>query len=69
MQTDGQMFSFAVYQLNTLDVEGRDGARNICWIAPPLSLYSACGYVSGRPVIEDYNPLVLQRVLAFLANR
>lgn len=68
VQTDGQNFSFAVYQLNSLDREDSD-KRNFCWISPKVPLYGFCGYLNGRPNLQGYNPEVLERIMGFLANR
>lgn len=41
--TDGQQFRFYVYQLNTIELHGKNTAqnpkRNVCWASPALKLY------------------------------
>jgi large subunit ribosomal protein L37 len=68
IQTDGRLFHFAVFQLNTLNLNGIDGKKNIFWMMPRFPLFSSCMYVKGKPLLEGYNPEVFSRFLAFFSN-
>lgn len=69
IHTDHRMFHFAILQLNTLDLNGANPEKNIFWMQPnTVDLFSKCAYVKGRPTLEDYNPEVFQRVMAFYCN-
>jgi large subunit ribosomal protein L37 len=68
VQTDGRLFHFAVLQLNTLDLDGTEGKKNIFWMLPRIPLFSSCMYVKGRPLLEGYNSEVFLRLLAFCSN-
>ncbi|XP_014210281.1 39S ribosomal protein L37, mitochondrial isoform X2 [Copidosoma floridanum] len=68
IHSDGKWFYFSVYQLNTLDIEGKNGIKNYYWMLPKLDLYKVGGYVRGTPVLEGYNPEVLKTMLAFYRN-
>lgn len=68
VQTDGRLFHFAVFQLNTLDLNGIDGKKNIFWMLPRIPLFSSCMYVKGKPLLEGYNSEVFSRFLAFCSN-
>ncbi|XP_071606180.1 large ribosomal subunit protein mL37 [Heliangelus exortis] len=37
--TDGQLFQFMVFQLNTTDLVSNDGIKNLVWIDPDQNLY------------------------------
>ncbi|KAJ1523379.1 hypothetical protein ONE63_001246 [Megalurothrips usitatus] len=69
VHTDNRRFHFAVLQLNTLDLDATAQEKNIVWMLPQaIDLFSECGYVKGRPVLEEYNPEVFQRILSFYCN-
>jgi Mitochondrial 28S ribosomal protein S30 (PDCD9). len=68
VQTDGRLFHFAVFQLNTLDLDDVEGKKNIFWMLPRIPLFSSCMYVKGKPLIEGYSPEVFSRLLAFCSN-
>lgn len=69
VHTDNKKFHFAVLQLNTLDLDGTAPERNVFWMLPEaMNLYQECAYVKGRPTLEEYNPEVFQRILAFYCN-
>lgn len=68
VQTDGRLFHFAVLQLNTLDLDGVEGKKNIFWMLPRIPLFSSCMYMKGKPLLEGYNPEVFSRLLAFCSN-
>lgn len=68
IQTDGRLFHFAVLQLNTLDLDGTEGIKNIFWMLPRMPLFSSCTYDNGIPSLKDYNDEVFKRLLAFYSN-
>jgi len=68
VQTDGRLFHFAVFQLNTLDLDGTEGVKTIFWMLPRIPLFSSCKYEDGIPSLKDYNDEVFKRLLAFYAN-
>ncbi|KAJ4435100.1 hypothetical protein ANN_23675, partial [Periplaneta americana] len=68
VQTDGRLFHFAVLQLNTLDLDGTEGKKNIFWTLPRISLFESCMYVKGKPSLEGYNAEVFNRLLAFYSS-
>ncbi|KAL1124261.1 hypothetical protein AAG570_002031, partial [Ranatra chinensis] len=68
IHTDGRLFHFSVFQLNTLKEPGNDGVRNIFWSIPRIPLYETCAYVGGKPLLEGYNPDVFRYLAAFYNN-
>lgn len=64
IQTDGRLFHFTVFQLNSLDLESQKN-KNILWSLPLVPLFNVCEYVSGKPVLEGYNPDVFNRLVTF----
>ncbi|XP_017789946.1 PREDICTED: 39S ribosomal protein L37, mitochondrial [Habropoda laboriosa] len=69
IQSDGQNFHFSVYQLNTLDIDGKEGIRNFWWSEPSIKLYEKAQYENGQPCLEGYNNEVFKKFLAFYKNR
>ncbi|KAK3929041.1 39S ribosomal protein L37, mitochondrial [Frankliniella fusca] len=68
VHTDNKKFHFGVLQLNTLDLISPQ-ERNIFWMLPSaIHLFEKCGYETGRPTLQEYNPEVFQRILAFYFN-
>uniref|UniRef100_A0A182YKH1 Large ribosomal subunit protein mL37 n=1 Tax=Anopheles stephensi TaxID=30069 RepID=A0A182YKH1_ANOST len=67
VQTDSKTFHFSVYQLNTLDLSSSTD-RNMWFRKAPLELYSQCGYVVGKPTLDDYNKDVLRHFAVFYSN-
>ncbi|XP_049782096.1 39S ribosomal protein L37, mitochondrial [Schistocerca cancellata] len=65
IQTDGRWFHFLVFQLNTLNLNGKDGVKNIMWNIPRIQLFNSCTYIKGKPTLEGYNPEVFKRLLGF----
>ncbi|KFR14815.1 hypothetical protein N306_07509, partial [Opisthocomus hoazin] len=43
--TDGQLFQFMVFQLNTTDLVSNDGVKNLVWIDSDHNLYEKAQYV------------------------
>ncbi|XP_046740405.1 39S ribosomal protein L37, mitochondrial [Diprion similis] len=68
IQSDGKMFHFSVLQINTLDLDGSGGEKNIWWSAPNIDLYETAGYEGGVPKVQNYNPEVFRRIFAFYNN-
>lgn len=61
-------FYFGVYQLNTLNLDGSDGKKNLWFELPAKSLYEICEYQLCRPVLRGYNDDVLRHAVAFYQN-
>lgn len=55
IQTDGQKYHFGVLELNTLNVDGSEGTKNVWYSKNNLQLYGSSRYFSGMPVLENYN--------------
>ncbi|XP_026743157.1 39S ribosomal protein L37, mitochondrial [Trichoplusia ni] len=55
IQTDGQKYHFGVLELNTLNVDGSEGTKNIWYSKNNLKLYDSSRYFGGMPVLENYN--------------
>lgn len=68
VQTDGKSFQFSVFQLNTLELDGSDGLKNIWFSMPKMDLYSECLYKAGRPTLDGYNGNVLKYMQVFYGN-
>ena len=68
--TDGARFHFGVFQLNTLDLDNPEGAKNIYWCDQKADrLYDTCQYVSAIPTLEGYNADVFKKFAAlYLEN-
>ena len=63
--TDGRKFHFSAFQLNTLDLNGTDGVKNIFWQQPELEeMFEFCGYDKAVPSLKGYNPGVFDKLLA-----
>ncbi|XP_034943011.1 39S ribosomal protein S30, mitochondrial [Chelonus insularis] len=66
--TNGQMWSFAVYQLNTNKVWGRNcddnPKRNICWITEPIQLFEK---IENNKLV-GVNDDVLKHLIKFYVN-
>ena len=69
IQSDGQNFHFSVYQLNTLDIDGKEGIKNFWWSESSIKLYEEAVYKNGQPCLEGYNSDVFKRYLAFYKNK
>ena len=62
--SDTRKFHFAIFQLNTLDLNGSDGIKNIYWHQPELEqLYEFCGYEKAIPVLKGYNPEAFDKLM------
>ncbi|XP_063981891.1 large ribosomal subunit protein mL37 [Diachasmimorpha longicaudata] len=68
VHADGQNFHFSVFQLNTLNLEEKEGKMNYWWSSPQIRLFEKAMYEDARPVFEGYNPEVFKRILAFYKN-
>ncbi|XP_058792079.1 large ribosomal subunit protein mL65 [Phymastichus coffea] len=66
--TNGQWWSFAVYQLNTtamhIDVIDKNPRRNICWITEPMQLFEKIE--NGK--VYGFNEDVLKHLIKFYVN-
>ncbi|KAG6449976.1 39S ribosomal protein L37, mitochondrial [Manduca sexta] len=65
IQTDAQNYHFGVLELNTLDVDGTEGTKNVWYCKNNLKLYDSSRYFSGMPVLENYNNKVYGYINAF----
>ena len=66
--TDGKRFTFACYQLNTLDLtkESQSTRYNYLWVGPSIDLYE---YVSCDCEVVGLNAECIKIVLQFLLNK
>lgn len=66
--TNGQYWSFCVYQLNTTllhwEYADNNPARNICWITEPMMLFDKIE--DGK--IQGFNEDVLKKLITFYIN-
>lgn len=69
VQTTGNIFHFGVFQLNTLDLDGSDGLKNVWYSIPDITLYEKLDYDVARPHLVEYNPDVLRHALGFMKNQ
>lgn len=67
VQTDGQMFHFGVFQLNTLNFDDSQ-VKNVWYQTPLQYLFQNCSYNLGRPVLEGFNGEILKQLYAFYNN-
>lgn len=58
VHVDGNLFHIGMLQLNTLNLNGRTGKKNVWYSLPRLALYGSCQYEDGVPTLKDYNPKV-----------
>lgn len=65
--TNGKLFHFGVFQLNTLDLQSTE-SRNLWYQTERMSLFEECCYKKGRPVLEGYNSDVLEHLYAIYNN-
>ncbi|XP_071453933.1 large ribosomal subunit protein mL37 [Hetaerina americana] len=68
IHTDGKRFHFSILQLNTLDLNGTVGIKNILWHTPLINMFEECCYKKGRPELIGYNEDVASKTLAFYVN-
>nr|XP_018906949.1 PREDICTED: 39S ribosomal protein L37, mitochondrial [Bemisia tabaci] len=68
IHTDSVNFHFNVFQLNTLNINSEHDVRNVWWSDPMIKLYSQGDFVDSIPVLDDYNPEVFEKFLAFYSN-
>lgn len=68
VQTDGHTFYFGCLQLNTLNLNGETGKKNVWFHEPIMQLYGDCAYQSAQPVLTGYNKQVLRHLVAFYKN-
>lgn len=65
IQSDGKNYHFGVLQMNTLDLNGTEGVKNMWYSMPMMQMYESCSYVSAVPTLESYNPEVIKYLKAF----
>ncbi|XP_017891276.1 39S ribosomal protein S30, mitochondrial [Ceratina calcarata] len=67
--TDGQLWSFCVYQLNTTvfytEFMDENRKRNLCWITEPMKLFEKVE--DGK--VHGFNEDVLKKLIKFYANQ
>lgn len=73
VQTDSKWFHFGIFQLNTLDLEASNeqqnqGTRNLWFRKPRMDLYGECGYLVGKPTLQEYNREVLRHLAVFYGS-
>lgn len=68
VQTDGRVFHFGVFQLNTLSLCGNGGVRNYWFHQPEMELFSECAYKEGKPTLIGYNKDVFRCLNAFYSS-
>jgi len=61
---DGQKMFLCLFQLNTLDLDGDEGVKNILWHEDPTPLYEVCDNVLARPTMEGYNGDLYEKLAA-----
>uniref|UniRef100_A0A1L8E179 Large ribosomal subunit protein mL37 n=1 Tax=Nyssomyia neivai TaxID=330878 RepID=A0A1L8E179_9DIPT len=65
IHTNGQLYHFGVFQLNTLDLSGNDGEKNVWHNTEIEQLYVNCSYREAIPHLESYNPSILAKFVTF----
>lgn len=68
IETDGEYFHFSIYQLNTLNINGREGLKNYWWSSKRFKLFEQVDYFDGKPLLIGYNTEVFKRMYAFYIN-
>lgn len=69
IQSDGKKYHFGVLQLNTLEMNGSEGVKNMWYSMPVMQMYESCSYVSAQPTLKGYNPQVIKYLKAFYNNQ
>ena len=69
MQTDSRNFYFGCLQLHSLDLDSSKVANNLFWIEDPQPMFTKCDYVDNQPVLEGYNPQVLETLMALYKSQ
>ncbi|XP_075147365.1 mitochondrial ribosomal protein L37 [Haematobia irritans] len=65
IQTDGHIFHFGIFQLNTLELDGKSNLSNYWFEEENMHLYSHCEFRNGQPTLEGYNRNVFRHFYAF----
>uniref|UniRef100_A0A7G3AQR1 Large ribosomal subunit protein mL37 n=1 Tax=Lutzomyia longipalpis TaxID=7200 RepID=A0A7G3AQR1_LUTLO len=68
IHTNGQSYHFGVFQLNTLDLSGSDGEKNVWYETEIEDLYESCSYREAIPHLERYNPNILAKFFTFYSQ-
>ncbi len=84
VQTEGQHFHFAAFQLNTLRLDDNEGVKNLFWEGEAeegwvdewgdagqhrTRLFEVCDNVKAIPTLEGYNRKVFDRFLAMYMRK
>ncbi|EFX83442.1 hypothetical protein DAPPUDRAFT_301877 [Daphnia pulex] len=69
MQTDSRNFYFACFQLHSLDLDSSKATSNLFWIEDAQPMFTKCDYVDNQPVLEGYNPQVLETLMALYKSQ
>lgn len=69
IQTDSRNFYFGCLQLHSLDLDSSQAAHNMFWVEGPQPLFTKCDYVDNKPVLEGYNPEVLETLMALYKSQ
>lgn len=65
IQFNDAKIHFGVFQLNTLNLNGVNGMKNVWFNGPSLKLFSECLYRRARPELDEYNPDVFRYIYGF----
>ncbi|XP_037042420.1 39S ribosomal protein L37, mitochondrial [Bradysia coprophila] len=65
IQFNDKSIQFGLFQLNTLNLNGVNGTKNVWFHGPTLELFSECRYRISRPELTGYNPDVLRYIYGF----
>ncbi|KAG5670349.1 hypothetical protein PVAND_000623 [Polypedilum vanderplanki] len=68
VQLDGRKIQFGIFQLNTLDLDSKDGVKNFWFRKPDMFLYDECIYKDGRPLLSNYNFDIFKMMCVFYSN-
>ncbi|KAI9551587.1 hypothetical protein GHT06_021920 [Daphnia sinensis] len=69
VQTDSRNFYFGCFQLHSLDLDSSEAAHNLFWVEGPQPMFAKCDYVNNQPVLEGYNPEVLETLMALYKSQ
>ena len=65
IHSDSQNFLFGCLEVHSLDISSNESvAKNLFWVTDNMQLFKKCEYVNGQPVLEGYNPQVIETLMA-----
>ncbi|XP_032592782.1 39S ribosomal protein L37, mitochondrial [Drosophila grimshawi] len=67
-QTDGRVFHFGVFQLNTLNPNSNSTTKNYWFHRDSVDLFTECCYRTGRPHLDGFNTEPFRILSAFYQN-